>query len=362
METIDPDRSELLPRRNWWCESSTVARLHAAIVWLQTGHQDPSRNRRNRRDSRRDAILETLRCAARRTAILDAAGSSCAATDPGAGYTTGMNRGDYCRFDAELAAVSGQGGAATADPKVILGPEDQYLLAEEHLLLPEGERLGKAELEKIPVHLGVLQGHYPKLHSRMYRSGMICFLPPNTGAIENSIFGVWKEKGATQRVIWGGTRSNLLLRPEASRVELPTPHVLADLRVPKNERLFLASCDISQFYNRLAAPPFLIPFLGLPRVRSALVDADKSTKFVVPCLRCISMGATFAVSIAQTISQAAIRAAGLGNHLLMRSKEVWLEGGPGAQIAYIDDLSSVGTSRDKSQEWRWDFGGGMLAC
>lgn len=148
-------------------------------------------------------------------------------------------------------------------------------------------------------------------------------------------------------MIWGGARSNLLFRPEGSGVELPTPYVLAELRLPVGENMFPASCDISQFYNQLATPAFLVPYLGPPKVRAVLVHTTFDCEFVIPCLRCVPMGATFAVSLAQSVSLAAVRSAGREDHNLDQKHEVWLNGGPGEQVTYVDDVSSVGICRAK---------------
>lgn len=124
--------------------------------------------------------------------------------------------------------------------------------------------------------------------------------------IENSVFGVWKDPGKTQRLIWGGNRSNQLFNTGASLVELPTPDLLSDLQLAKGESLILSGCDISQDYIRLMAPGFLVPFLGMLRIRSNLVATELTSEFVIPCLRCIPMVATLAVQLTQTALRAMV--------------------------------------------------------
>lgn len=151
--------------------------------------------------------------------------------------------------------------------------------------------------------------------------------------------------GQSQRLIWGGNRSNLLLNPGASFVELPTPDMLSSLSLPKGKTLYLSSCDISQFYNRLKAPEFLIPFLGLPRVKSSLVAVQTESEYVVPCLLCVPMGATLAVGLAQTVSMAILSRAALARPPLTRNEiDVKIRNGEGSQIVYIDDFTTIGTS------------------
>lgn len=288
-----------------------------------------------------------LRAAVTRTARLDKAAASTESTVQPAFYLGGVLRGDYCQLDAELVAIPEPSQAITADPREILLAGEQYLLTEKQLLRPRAEwpRISGRDGR---IHRGVKSGHYPRLLARMASSNMVTFLPVGESVIENSLFGVWKEVGKSQRLIWGGNRSNPLFNEAAKSVELPTPDFLASLRLPTDQRLFLASCDISQFYNRLRAPEFLVPFFGLPRVRRSLLrtfsDLPPSDGYVVPCLRCIPMGATFAVNIAQHVSLAIVRRAGLGRTVLDTSSSRSITGGVGRQLVYIDDISAVGTS------------------
>lgn len=124
-------------------------------------------------------------------------------------------------------------------------------------------------------------------------------------------------------------------------MELPTPDLLASLHMDRGQTLHLASCDISQYYNRLRAPPFLIPFLGLPKIRSSKLCLATDSEFVVPCLRCIPMGATFAVGLAQTVSTAIIRRSGLLPSLLTTAGSRTIPKRVGTVIVYIDDVSVV---------------------
>lgn len=157
------------------------------------------------------------------------------------------------------------------------------------------------------MHLGVNSGLYSKLLHRMAESNMIVYYEPRDDVIENSLFGVWKEVGVSQRLIWGGNRCNPLFRPEASYVESATLGLLADLHLPLSERLYLFGCDILQYYIRLKAPDFLVLFLELPRVLSSQVSRTTRTEYVLPYLQCILMGASFAVHLAQAASLSILR-------------------------------------------------------
>lgn len=119
-------------------------------------------------------------------------------------------------------------------------------------------------------------------------------------------------------------------------MELPTQDLLSELQLHPGRELFLASCGISQYYNRLKAPPFLVPFLGLPRVSSSLVDTELRSDFVVPCLLCIPMGATFAVHVAQAASLALVRRSGVIGHALTLDSDRTLREKSTIQVVYID--------------------------
>ena len=305
---------------------------------------------RDRRDRISAAVEATLRGAVARTALLDKVGS---ATDKKSGaplgYFGGDSRGDYCLLDAKLAAIPEHSLAATADLGKILFAESQHILTKEFLLKPQAD-WPKSSERNGHIHLGVKRGHYVPLLKRMELSGMITYLPSDGTAIENSIFGVWKVVGESQRLIWAGNRSNPLFSEAASEVELPTPDLLSSLQLGASSPLHLASCDVSQFYNRLRAPDFLIPFLGLPRVRAADVQSPASTNYVVPCLLCIPMGATFAVALAQKASLAIIRHAGLSHALVTMGRNRKIDGKSGRVIVYIDDVNVVGTSAKSVNE------------
>lgn len=120
------------------------------------------------------------------------------------------------------------------------------------------------------------------------------------------------------------------------------------LRLAPGEKLYIGGTDISQFYNRLKAPAFPIPLLGLPKIKAGEVGASPlESEYVVPCLTCIPMGATFAVSLAQRVSIGILDRAGLPRpgplaHLVVSL----VRDGTGTHIPYIDDHNSYGSSME----------------
>lgn len=105
--------------------------------------------------------------------------------------------GDYCLLDVELAALPGPGEAATADFHVILPSSEQHILSKDLLLMPFYHLPSSPSLPR--VWPGTRPGHYPKIVQRLLSSSKVVLLPLDSHAIENSIFGVWKDRGKSQR-------------------------------------------------------------------------------------------------------------------------------------------------------------------
>lgn len=56
-----------------------------------------------------------------------------------------------------------------------------------------------------------------------------------------------KKGGVSQRLIWARNRSNLLFREDVSAVELPIPHIVSYLFLPKGEEAQIVDCDVSKY-------------------------------------------------------------------------------------------------------------------
>lgn len=104
---------------------------------------------------------------------------------------------------------------------------------------------------------------------------------------------MWKEPGVSQRLIWAGNRSNLLLNPELSPVDLASPDIVASMFFDDKHKLHMAGCDISQYYNLLAAPKEVVTLLGMPRISGDALGLSEFVGNVIAWLTFIPMGATF---------------------------------------------------------------------
>lgn len=106
----------------------------------------------------------------------------------------------------------------------------------------------------------------------------------------------------------------------------------------------MAGCYDSQYYNRLRELSDLVPLLGFPRLEPKLVGASCPSGHVITCLTCIPVGASFAVAIAQRMTNTILRAAGLPPPTPFSGLlDARLPGSP-TSLPYIDDIKVVRTS------------------
>lgn len=119
--------------------------------------------------------------------------------------------------------------------------------------------------------------------------------------------GVLKAVIQTHRLIWGVQRSNLFFWKYYSAVDHPRSYLLPIRYISTGSKLYRSGCDIYQFYNRLRVPKFMITFLVFPRVRAQKLNSNIPARYFVHCLHCVSMGATFYVSLAQADTKISMR-------------------------------------------------------
>lgn len=163
---------------------------------------------------------------------------------PAFGYGV-CTRGDYCQLDVEVA-IPEPHQAATADPDNILVYDMKNILLPQHVLRDPNFSPARSPPSK-PIHCSVKRGQYPTLVKKLMERGMVRLFNPSDNPVENSIFGVWKNPGESQRLIWSGDTFNALFHEEVSHVDLPSPAQLTSIHLPENKELRLGTCDISQF-------------------------------------------------------------------------------------------------------------------
>lgn len=143
-------------------------------------------------------------------------------SDPGAfGYACPHGR-DHCLFDVDMIAIPGPGEASVASPLSLLGTEGEAFLSFYNNVKPKSEWPSASVIKSKRVLCRIKPSQYPILLTRLLEAKMVTLLDSDDTVVENSIFGVWKNAGVSQRLIWAGNRSNRLFREEASSIELPT--------------------------------------------------------------------------------------------------------------------------------------------
>ena len=206
------------------------------------------------------------------------------------------------------------------------------------------------------------------LYKRMERAGMVNYTVDQPHVI-NGIFGV--PKGDKQRLIIDGRYANRAF-DDAPHVALPSPELLSQLIInhqqqsthsgahqrpsspndghqPQLPPMWVAKCDLSDFFYRFRIPIWMQTYFGLPPLISDdldLVDRFGSGVRVWPQLTVLAMGWSHSVFITQSIHEhlldtaTAMCAANRINHIndlrVDRTRH----------MVYVDDLIIIGFDRD----------------
>lgn len=283
---------------------------------------------------------------------------------PGGGYSVeppSLNdrgtakRGDYCLLHADRVAVPLPGQAATACLEEILG-RDSSVLQPVNLIKPEALRDGlplpasegltlpPSLTRKVSARAHAHPGEWKRVVTRMKAAGMCVF--EDVGCVyENSVFGVLKtsDNQGAHRLIFSGDMANHFFAAESGAVELPNPDVLSQIHLQQGQKLYLASTDISQCYNRLRVPIWLRRYLGMPRVRSRDVGEKGPDRWLIPVLTVLPMGIIPAVRLCQAVTMSLCKRTLPCRSLSLSGPFEISSGDLPLDIVYLDDLTSVGT-------------------
>lgn len=192
------------------------------------------------------------------------------------------------------------------------------------------------------VYREVKPTHYARLIRKLLAAKMGTLRPAAVDTIENTIFGVWKEPGVSQRLLWTGKRSNLLLNESLGAVELPSADIVSSLSLADEQKLRIGGCDISQYYNRLKAPHEIIRFLGLPTISAKSLELPGKSGRVTRCLTCVPMGATFLVAIGEVVTTAGLVRKGLPlPDSFSASMDSKVQPGRNVILPYIADITVI---------------------
>lgn len=394
-----------VPERNWLCTHATLSRLHASLQVLATGHLNCAENsgthfsnrnrgavpfaveshlddnvRRftlalsnfNKKDNIKmkspsdTALLQKGFIPESGVNILEVVNMrensdskngrseiplpSAFGMLPPASVMTSPKRGDFCLLHSDRVAVPNPGEAATASLEDILG-RSHVLLQPECLL--KKEVLDSLDLMEPAEGVANMRsrarahafpGEWKKVVQKMSAAGMCTFKEVGT-VYENSVFGVLKKPDVMgpHRLIFSGDVANKFFAYEAGAVELPHPDVISNLYLAEGCKLYLASSDISQCYNRLKVPEWLRRYLGMPQVWSSDVGVGGPRRLVVPVLTVLPMGIIPAVRLCQEVTLTICKLAGNDRILTHQGPFEISDEKPLLDVIYLDDISTLGS-------------------
>ena len=136
--------------------------------------------------------------------------------------------------------------------------------------------------------------------ARMWRAGMVAFTATIVALC--GVFAVDKTDGRLRAITDARPANWCFTEPE--HVSLPTPDLLARIRVPPGCVAYVARTDAADFYHSFRTPPWMWPYFGLPPVRATALPRgavpDGVTGVVYPVLKTLPMGYSHAVLLAQS--------------------------------------------------------------
>ncbi len=254
-----------------------------------------------------------------------------------------LTRGSFKQVDCNRVALPGPGKGACVSILDWLPPEvaSQYATSSHTLVVPPPSR---EKIERYPIQMGVKKGHYPLLINRLLEAGCVKLLY-ETPVCVNGLFAVAKD-ATTDRLIFDGRRANLYFVPPPSP-ELLSPSDLAELIIEPGRPVYVSKSDVSNMYNLLRVPEWMITFLALPPIRlSSLGKGGKS--LVWPAFVSLPMGHSHAVYIAHSLHQHVVRCSlPLPIRQLVSPNTRWSES-TSAFFSYIDDHGFITASAEEA--------------
>jgi hypothetical protein len=196
--------------------------------------------------------------------------------------------------------------------------------------------------------MGASQSEYVKLVRRLYSLGMISF--QQSVRVVNGLFAVAKDVDS-QRLILDCRPANALFNDVLPTI-LPNPSDLSNLLLPANVPVFATKCDLDNYYHRIVVPEWMVPYLGLPKVRAGDLDPSIYEQYgadtlVFPAFLRFPMVAKFSVNVSSAmhthfLSNSVLRPF----RFLQPGQRYVLQIGEVVIIVYIDYLCLIGCDRD----------------
>lgn len=205
---------------------------------------------------------------------------------------------------------------------------------------------------------------YHRLLRRMVAAGMLSWT--RKPRCVNGIFAVPKGPGE-QRLIIDARAANALF-VEPPRVVLPTPDVMVQLRAEPGVPLFVAKCDLSDYYHQLLLPEWLRPFFALPAVPAHVLGDEcvracgEQDVLVYPCCTTVPMGWSHSVWVAQRAHEHVIdtKTAMQPADRITPDTDVRLD--RTRHGVYIDDVFWLGHDQQSVDQQQREYIGAMTAA
>ena len=246
--------------------------------------------------------------------------------------------------------------AGTADLMALLPPALQAIYSSRRSLLWDPTVDEPRDDPPPKPILYASHSEYVALVKRMYAAGMVAFTAHPKAV--NGVFGVPKDGGASIRLIIDARPANALFKTPP-KVQLPTPDVIAQMRVSPQRPFYTAKVDIDNFYHRLECPAWLQPYFALPPICVSELDRPDVTRqfgaiaTVYPMCTTLPMGWSHSVYVAQSAHEWLLDSelAGVlpaGDRIGAFNSgftDYHLNGQRIMHAVYIDDLSIFGTDK-----------------
>lgn len=191
-----------------------------------------------------------------------------------------------------VAALSLPSVAGTVSLVDILPPAERALILDPTAMLAADSSLFTDRFSMA----GVTDQAHAELALEGWRRGMMVFRT-SVKAV-NGEFSVRKDVTA-QRLIIDARPANSRFKPPP-HVKLPTPDVLARLRLQSGRKYFISKIDVENYYYRLRLPEWMWEYFALPPIHSSLIPGwDGPVGLVYPCMCVMPAGWSWAVFLSE---------------------------------------------------------------
>jgi hypothetical protein len=185
---------------------------------------------------------------------------------------------------------------------------------------------------------------YIKLLHRMVAANMIDISEQQPLCV-NGLFAVPKPGADNeQRLIMDARPANACM-VEPPWFSLPTPDILSSLSPSSSQPLFIAKCDVSNYFHMIRVPSQWSQWFGLPHIMSNELGINGPNRMLWPRCTTLPMGWSYSAFLAQQCHESLLQRIGLSSHLINHNNDMNINR---TRIScYIDDVVFIGHDRDQ---------------